>query len=154
MSNCTHCHDDITKFPEASVNGQGIVCAYCLKGTIGGIKHDQDKVRMDLIPPEFIFALAQVLTEGGKKYADRNWEKGMNWGRPFAACMRHLWAWWGGKAPTTNNFLLGELDPEWKFSHLWHAACCICFLVVYETRKVGTDDRYNYNNGENNVHKN
>jgi hypothetical protein len=65
----------------------------------------------------------------------------MSWGRVFGALMRHLWAWWGGKGPTTKSFLLGELDEETGHSHLWHAACCLAFLMAYEERSVGTDDR-------------
>lgn len=106
-----------------------------------GLKFDNGKIRMDLLPPELLFAVAQILTFGAAKYADRNWELGMKWGRVFGALMRHLWAWWGGKGPTTSSFLFGELDEETKFSHLWHAGCCIAFLIAYEERGVGEDDR-------------
>ena len=107
-----------------------------------GRKDDGGKARMELIPPEIMFALASILTFGAIKYADRNWEKGMSWGRVFGACMRHMWAWWGGKGPTTKNFLFGELDTETGLSHLWHAATCIAFLVAYEERNIGADDRH------------
>lgn len=106
-----------------------------------GVKFDNDKARIELVPPEMIFATAEILTFGAKKYADRNWERGMSWGRVFGALMRHLWAWWGGQGPTTRNFALGDLDDETGFSHLWHAACCVSFLVAYEERGVGKDDR-------------
>lgn len=106
-----------------------------------GVKFDDDKPRIELIPPELLFSIAHVLSFGAKKYADRNWELGMDWGRVFGACMRHLWAWWGGKGPTTQSFLFGELDSETGFSHLWHAGCCIAFLIAYEERKVGNDTR-------------
>lgn len=65
------------------------------------------------------------------KTGARNWEKGMHWSRPFAALMRHMWAWWRG-----NN-----LDDESGLPHLWHAACCIAFLIAYEWRATGVDDR-------------
>lgn len=107
-----------------------------------GRKDDTTKPRLDLIPPEAIFALGDILAYGANKYADRNWEKGMSWGRVFAACMRHMWEWWGGVSPTTKSFLFGEVDSETKRSHLWHALCCVVFLVVYEERKIGKDDRY------------
>jgi len=97
----------------------------------GGHKDDSGKVRMDLIPPELLFAVGDILTFGAKKYADRNWEAGMSWSRPFGALMRHMWAWWRGEAT----------DPETGRSHLWHAGCCIAFLIAYEERNVGTDDR-------------
>lgn len=98
-----------------------------------GRKYDQDKVRMELIPPELLEATAAILTFGAKKYEDRNWEKGMKWSRVFGALMRHLWAWWGGEVE----------DPETGKSHLWHSACCIAFLIAYEEREVGEDDRPN-----------
>lgn len=96
-----------------------------------GRKDDQAKPRHDLIPPELNDAVARVLTFGAGKYGERNWEKGMRWGRPFAALMRHLWAWWRGE----------RQDPETGMSHLWHAACCLTFLISYEARRIGFDDR-------------
>ena len=96
-----------------------------------GWKQDGGKPRMDLIAPEMLFGVAEVLRFGAAKYAERNWENGMSWGRCFGALMRHLWAWWRGEAK----------DAETGFSHLWHAACCLMFLIAYEERKVGTDDR-------------
>ena len=107
----------------------------------GGIKFDEGKAPLELIAPEMLFATATVLGFGAAKYAPRNWEKGMAWGRVFGALQRHLWAWWGGKGATSKSFLFGELDGETSFSHLWHAACCLMFLVTYEERADGTDDR-------------
>lgn len=72
---------------------------------------------------------------------DRNWERGMKWGRVFGAMMRHMWCWWQGKGPTTKSFLFGELDSESGFSHLWHAGCCVVFLITYEERQIGEDNR-------------
>lgn len=106
-----------------------------------GRKDDSGKTRLELIPPELLFAVGAILTFGAKKYADRNWEKGMSWSRVFGALMRHMWCWWGGIGPTTKSFLFGELDDETKHSHLWHAGCCIAFLIAYEERGVGVDDR-------------
>lgn len=96
-----------------------------------GMKYDADKPRVDLIAPELIFGISNVLTYGAAKYAERNWELGMSWGRCFGALMRHLWAWWAGQ----------KLDAETKQSHLHHAACCLMFLIAYEKRKIGIDDR-------------
>lgn len=96
-----------------------------------GRKDDADKVRMELLPPEMIEATAAVLTFGAKKYADRNWERGLKWSRCFGALMRHMWAWWRGE----------KADPETGYSHLWHASCCLSFLIAYEQRGSGEDDR-------------
>ena len=108
---------------------------------MAGRKFDDDKDRIDLFPPEAIFAISRVLTFGARKYSARNWEAGMKWGRVFGALMRHMWAWWGGQGPTTKSFLFGDLDEETEMSHLWHAGCCIVFLIAFEERGVGEDDR-------------
>lgn len=96
-----------------------------------GLKYDNDKERFDLIPPGPLFALAQVLTMGAKKYEDRNWEKGIKWGRLFGAAMRHLWKWWRGEFA----------DVESGLPHLAHAACCIFFLMEYGRTHPELDDR-------------
>lgn len=96
-----------------------------------GRKDDGGKAPHHLIAPEIQDALAAVLDFGARKYAPRNWEKGMAWSRPFSALMRHMWAWWRGE----------HCDPETGMSHLHHAACCLMFLVAYEARSVGLDDR-------------
>jgi hypothetical protein len=97
-----------------------------------GVKQDGEKLRWDLLPPEPLEDVVKVLTLGAVKYAPRNWERGMRWGRCFAAMMRHLWAWWGGEAR----------DPETGLSHLAHACCCLFFLMAYERRRIGVDDRH------------
>lgn len=112
---------------------------------LDGRKDDAGKERIELVPPELVFAVARILTFGAAKYTDRNWEKGMSWGRVFGALMRHMWAWWGGQGPTTTSFLFGDTDAETGQSHLWHAACCIAFLIAYEERGTGTDDRMKSN---------
>lgn len=96
-----------------------------------GLKFDADKSRYDLIPPEIEEAIAKVLTFGAVKYGERNWELGMKWGRPYAALRRHMAAWWSGE----------DNDPETGMPHTWHAACCIAFIVAFEARGTGTDDR-------------
>lgn len=98
---------------------------------MSGVKFDEDKVRMELLPPELLVGTAQILTFGAEKYGVRNWEGGMDWSRVFGALMRHMWAWWKGE----------NLDPETGHSHLKHAACCIAFLMAYEERGTGKDDR-------------
>tara|TARA_R110000868_G_scaffold384978_1_gene652681 strand:- start:357 stop:824 length:468 start_codon:yes stop_codon:yes gene_type:complete len=97
-----------------------------------GVKHDEGKARYDLIPPELEEAIAMVLSFGAAKYGDaRNWEKGMRWGRPYAAMRRHMAAWWKGE----------DRDAESGMPHTWHAASCLAFIVAFEARGSGTDDR-------------
>lgn len=96
-----------------------------------GVKFDDGKTRFDLLPPEGVNAVAVILTLGAEKYAARNWEQGMDWSRPFGAALRHLFAWWSGESR----------DRDTGRSHLWHAACNIFFLITYEIRGIGKDDR-------------
>ncbi len=94
-------------------------------------KFDNEKARYDLIPPEMMASIADVLTYGAQKYGDRNWEGGFTYSRLFGAMMRHIWAWWSGE----------DKDKESGLSHLDHALACIAFLVTHERRKIGEDDR-------------
>ena len=97
----------------------------------GAFRDDNGKPPIHLIPPDVILRLARVYQYGARKYAPRNWEKGMDWSRVYRAAIAHLFDWWMRTGP----------DPETGKSHLWHAGCCIMFLVCYELRMVGTDDR-------------
>lgn len=96
-----------------------------------GLKHDQDKLRFDLIPVKPLENLAEVYTIGAKKYAPRNWEKGISWGRIFAAMMRHAWAWWRGE----------KYDPVDGQHHLASVAWCAFALMEYENTHKELDDR-------------
>ena len=96
-----------------------------------GVKYDEGKERFDLIPPGPLMELAMVYTVGAQKYSDRNWEKGMAWGRVFAAVMRHLWKWWHGE----------KVDPEDGLSHLAHAAWGLFALMEYGNTHPELDDR-------------
>lgn len=96
-----------------------------------GIKHDQQKIRWDLVPYDAVNEIAKVLTFGAAKYEARNWEKGMDWSRAFGALQRHLTRWYHGQ----------DKDKETKLTHLANAGCCLFFLLAWELRQVGNDDR-------------
>lgn len=53
----------------------------------------EGKGRPDLISPWALTRLAKWYELGSKKYADRNWEKGMPFSRYTASMFRHLIAW-------------------------------------------------------------
>jgi len=96
-----------------------------------GRKDDNGKLPWHLLPYDAVAGIVKVLRFGANKYEPRNWEAGMDWSRVFSALQRHLVAWWA-KEPA---------DSETGFSHLWHAGCCILFLIAYELRGKGKDDR-------------
>lgn len=102
--------------------------------SVGGVKYDRDKPRLDLVPPEVVIALGTVLTYGAAKYADNNWRKnnGMRWGRVYAAMQRHLLAWHGGE----------DVDPESGLPHLNHALTNLAFLIAFAHEGIGEDDRW------------
>ena len=88
-----------------------------------GRKDDADKLRYDLIPPEALQGLAYVYTLGARKYDDRNWEKGLAYGRIYAALQRHLEAWRLGE----------DHDPDGQH-HLDSVAWCAFALRTYAAR--------------------
>lgn len=95
----------------------------------GGQK-GQKLARYDLIPPRAIEALAEHYGRGAQKYADRNWEKGVDWSLSFAAMQRHVWAWWNGE----------EADNDGN-SHLAAAMWHVAALIEYGHTHPELDDR-------------
>ena len=98
------------------------------------VKHDGGKTRMSLLPYTFTKAVSDVMTFGAEKYAAWNWAKGMSWSRVLDAAYRHMGAWQEGE----------DVDPESGLSHLAHASCCLAFLIVYQAKEIGADDRHTY----------
>lgn len=97
-----------------------------------GAKYDEGKLRYDLLPVDAIEELVRVLNFGASKYADRNWEKGINFSRVYAATHRHLAKFWKGQ----------NKDEETGLEHLAHAMCCCMFLLAYRLRDLKEfDDR-------------
>lgn len=91
-------------------------------------KFDGNKLRMDLIPPQAISAIAEVLTYGAEKYSPESWRLVEPfYDRYYAAALRHLIAWRSGE----------KIDPESKISHLKHALCNLVFLVTKEAQDNG-----------------
>ena len=96
-----------------------------------GERKDDGKPRVDLLPADALMYLGLVYGAGAKKYADRNWERGMANKKMLGPLMRHLFKW-----------MLGEThDPETKLLHLGHVAWNALGLLSYELRRIGTDDR-------------
>lgn len=86
-------------------------------------KDDGEKLRFDLIEPEFEEDLAKVLTLGAEKYAANSWQNLPDAeDRYYAALRRHL-----------NAYRQGEkVDEESGLSHLAHVACNVMFLAHFE----------------------
>lgn len=103
------------------------------KGLIG-VKFDEGKPRLDLIPSLALEEVAKVLMFGASKYDSWNWAKGMDWSRNPTASLRH-----------TYKFLRGEdVDPETGICHMAHTATDALFATEYFLRGIGKDDRYKW----------
>ena len=91
-----------------------------------GVKLDIGKIQYDLVPPEALKALAEVLTLGAIKYpAIDNWKFVDNAkSRYTSALMRHLEAWRAGEIN----------DPESGLPHLSHVICNAAFLIGTEEK--------------------
>lgn len=96
-----------------------------------GRKDDSEKLPWGLLPFDALNEIVKVLLFGKTKYGARNWERGMDWNRPFDALMRHMTAWWQRE----------DRDQETGTSHLANAGCCLLFLLAYEIRGIGRDNR-------------
>lgn len=101
-----------------------------------GTKHDEQKLRFDLLPPDAEEILAAIFTMGAGKYGDRNWEEGIEYGRLYAAARRHLSQFWKGE----------DLDEESGLPHVAHAAWnCLALLQFHLCGYTHLDDRSKMN---------
>lgn len=89
-------------------------------------KHDTGKLRLSLVPPNGVEAVARVMQFGERKYAAHNFLEGEGLGvtRMIEAAMRHI-----------SQHNRGEdLDPESGLLHLAHAGAEL--LMALETIHV------------------
>lgn len=95
------------------------------------VKNDSGKVPLDLLPFDALVAVGEVLAFGANKYAPGNWANGAEWSRYQAALLRHYAAFANGE----------DRDAETGLLHLAHLACDSLFLLAYQLRGIGKDDR-------------
>lgn len=96
-----------------------------------GLRYNKGKNRTDLLPFDTLWHISKVLDVGSRKYADRNWEKGMSWMSVVGCLMRHLI-----KFVTGNN-----IDPETKLPHIDLVMINAIFLSRYYRKNKDFDDR-------------
>lgn len=99
---------------------------------LDGKKFDEGKPQMSFVTRSLMVAIASIMAPGAVKYGRDNYKGGMIWSRPYDALLRHITAWWENDGA----------DEESGKSHLWHAACELMFLIEYEAKGTGQDDRY------------
>ena len=92
-----------------------------------GVKDDAQKLNYELIPPEAIKGLAQVLTFGANKYTRNGWQIVPDArDRYTGALMRHLEAWRSGEM----------IDPETGINHMYHVLCNAAFLGYFDDNNL------------------
>lgn len=97
-----------------------------------GVKHDQEKPDMSLIPPTAALEEAYVWTFGKKKYSAYNWANGIKYSRILSAIERHLTLLKSGIT----------LDPETKRHHAAAIRCGAAMLIHFDLAgKNDLDDR-------------
>lgn len=100
-----------------------------------GLRFNENKLRYDLLPESAIEEIAKIMTYGANKYAERNWEKGMDWSKCEASLKRHLRAYKKGI----------DYDEETSCLHIAHVAVNAMFLTEYYRIAPHRDDRqHNY----------
>lgn len=114
----------------------------------GGEK-GQKLERFDLIPFDVLTALARLYGKGAAKYSDDNWRRGYSWRLSMGALLRHFMCWARGQSYDTADGTQGGpilKDDKGRDIHMGehHLVCVIwhcCTLCVFESHKLGTDDR-------------
>lgn len=96
----------------------------------GGRRKNAGKLRADLVPASWDEALAAVLTKGAAKYADRNWEKGMEFGVCLGSLKRHLIKFMKGEDIDVGT----PEDPGTMEPHTALIAVNALFILEYQRR--------------------
>jgi hypothetical protein len=91
-------------------------------------KKDNAKVRMELIDPDYMIGVAQVLTFGAEKYEPYNWQKATDEDieRIKGAMLRHQMAYMKGE----------QKDPETGLNHMYHVGCNAMFLAYFDRNRA------------------
>lgn len=88
-----------------------------------GLKDRIGKIRVELVTPNSILGMAEVLTYGAKKYKPNSWQ---NIDEPldthYAALLRHLLQWRNGE----------KFDKDSGLRHLKHILTNAMFLLDHE----------------------
>lgn len=103
--------------------------------TGAAMKWDDTKLPLQLVPTEFVMAVAEVFAYGAEKYAPNNWRQGEEFpstSRVMGSIMRHLFSYNYGE----------DKDPESGINHLAHAATQIAILLYYLEYGMNEDDRF------------
>lgn len=95
-------------------------------------KTQDGKTRLDLLPPDVLRGVSDVMAWGAKKpdRSEWDWLHGTEWNRYYGAALRHINKFGDGR----------DVDDESKLSHLDHAIASLMILSAYYKRHIGTDN--------------
>ncbi|MDW8345668.1 MAG: DUF5664 domain-containing protein [Bacteroidia bacterium] len=96
-----------------------------------GKKFDTNKPPIHLLTKEAVFAIAEALNYGAKKYGKYNFQDGIEYTRLIDAALRHLFQFVGGE----------DNDRESGLSHIAHAGANIVMLLWMIANRNDLDDR-------------
>lgn len=91
---------------------------------------DEDKLRYDLIPPESMALLAQVLTDGAKHYGANNWRKGIPLQRTVSSLLRHVFAIQALLQKHGADLEIADKNGENVADHIGRAMANLVFLHI------------------------
>lgn len=90
-----------------------------------GKKHDDGKLRYDLVQFDILDEVVDILNFGAEKYGENNWKRVKDGRRRyFAATLRHLSLWRQGET----------WDKESGANHLAHAVCSAAMCLWHDNR--------------------
>jgi hypothetical protein len=79
-----------------------------------------EKGAYELLPPGPLHRLAVHYAKGARKYADRNWEKGIETGRIMQSMLRHAF-----------QYLAGKRDEDHLAAVVWN-----CFALMHHEQSI------------------
>jgi hypothetical protein len=99
---------------------------------VKGIRFNEGKPRMSLIPHPALAEVARGMTAGAEKYSAHNYRHGLPWSAYADALARHMGAWTEGT----------DQDAETQVHHVALAACNALMLLQNILDSAGVDDRF------------
>ena len=98
----------------------------------GGLKYDDEKLPLGLLPRSALEQTAAVLAHGALKYGAHNWRKRIGVQRNIDAALRHIVAANEGE----------DRDAASGLPHFAHAICDLMFVIETLRARPDLDDRY------------
>lgn len=96
-------------------------------------RHNQNKLRWNLVDFKSVEEMLKVLEFGAVRYAPDNWKKGLNKEEILESTQRHL-------VELFNN---NTIDDDSKLHHMGHIMCNAMFYLFHERNGTFVKERNN-----------